>query len=385
MSLILACAILSAVTQNGLPDQSLPALQKAVVERYARIDHYSVSCLLYVKDVYAPAQLCMGGIDYRFDRRTKRLAVGSQQQVGMLIRDDRLLLLACRDESEDALTYLEIRKDHTITWKDVDEARQLLRKECPLADGSYRMPCFVWPFLDGGGARLFPPTTKLLKQSNAKQGKPIQKELDPFAAILDFGHPDYQHILVPKDRNNDTIDPKHNPICTMTEDGVDQWAFAFERASGTMTAAIGIVDRKQVLGTPGNKLLVLLKRIATFGENDKGAGEFRPLPLDLPQNARTVGLSGLKTAYYTAMAHATYPSLAEQNEQVERALLAAVQKRNRLEADLAKSIVTSGTERDRLADLRRQLDATRGDIASCSYVNTQLKRLIAEVRRKKIK
>ncbi len=142
-TVVLACALLPSFVQGGFPDEPMPSIQKAVVESYGKLNHLSVSCLVYVKDMYAPAQISLGSIEYRFDRRRKQLAIGAQGEPGLLVRDNHLFLLLWHDKNDDVPTYLDVRKSQAVTWKDVDEARQLVRKNCPLAEGSCCIPCFV--------------------------------------------------------------------------------------------------------------------------------------------------------------------------------------------------------------------------------------------------
>ncbi len=162
----------------------------------------------------------MGSIEYRFDRRTRQLAIGNQGEPGLLVKDRQLFLLVCCDDDE-VPTYLEVTKNTSDHLEGhLKEALQLIRSECPLAGGSFNVPCFVFPFLGGGTERLFPPDAKILKEGDADQAE--------FAAIFDFGHPDFKHILVPKEDNPDKIDPK-KPVCIKTDDGTSAWAYAFER------------------------------------------------------------------------------------------------------------------------------------------------------------
>ncbi|MEN6451410.1 MAG: hypothetical protein ABFC96_13035 [Thermoguttaceae bacterium] len=383
-TLVLACALLPSLVQGSLPDGPLSSIQKEVAQCYGKTEQSSVACLVYVKDVYAPAQLCFGAVEYRFDRRAKRLAVGAQGQAGLLVKDNKLFVLLCHENNGEVPIYLEVTKAHAITWKDVDEARHLIRKECPLADGSssYCIPCFVWPFLDDGAERLFSPGAALLKKGDVNQGRTIINREDPLASIFDWGHPDLKHVLVPQEDNPDRIDPKRRPVCIKTQDAAGTWAYAFERETGTLCAAIGEVDRREVLAVPGNRLLVVMKRVASFPEDDGANGEFKPMPLELPKNAKIVGAAGLKSAYYSAMADKSMPSLGEMKEQVESELQAAVERESRAMAGISRLEAIAGKEQKELDSLRKELEGARGDKVTCSYVKKELQTLIDELRRR---
>ncbi len=202
-----------------------------------------------------------------------------------------------------------------------------------------------------------------------------------FAQIFEWGHPDFKHVLIPKGFGNpDKIDPKNCPVCIKTEDGAASWAYAFERKTGTLCAAIGVVDRKEILGTPGNKLLILAKRLASSAEGEQSTSEFKPMPLELPQNAKTVDSACLKGAYYAAMVERSQP-LHEQIEQVETELKATLEKEPQLKAKISQ--LTSNTKADQkeLGNLRQELDGIQGDKVMYSYLKTELQALLDEIRR----
>ena len=224
-----------------------------------------------------------------------------------------------------------------------------------------------------------------MKKNDAKQANVFPKQTNDLAAIFDWGHPDFQHILIPKEQNPDEIDPKNNPVCIKAEGGVDTWAFAFEKKTGTLSAAIGVVDREQVLGVPGNKLLILMKRIKSFAEGEEEKGEFRPVPLQLPQNARIVGVAGIKAAYYAAIAEGGPMTLAERREEVEKELQATLDKESRLKTKISQLTVKAAKGMKELDDLRKELEGAQGDKVMLSYVKAELQALIDEMHRRQRK
>jgi len=369
-----ACVLLSSFVQGGLPDESLPNLQKAVIDSYGKMDHYSVSCFFGGADWPRGGNNCMGTMEYRFDRRTKRLAIGCQELVDVLVCDNELFMLVYHDRDNDVATYAKVKKPHPITWRDIDVARKLRRQECPLGGGFSCVPCFAWPFLVGGEKRLFPPNTKLLTRVGAKQGEALTNLTDISAAIFEWGHPDYKRFLVPD--NHDKIDSKNYPICTRIDDDANTWTFAFERQSGNLIAALGVVDRRLLLGVPGNKYLVILKRVKSFGENKTPAGEFSPVPLELPPNAKVVAADGIKAACYAAMERQGLPSFVEQKNELKKGVKQAIEKVSHLRTTIAQTTAKDSTK---LADLRQDLEAAEGDREMYSYYNTECEKVLLEL------
>jgi hypothetical protein len=379
-TLILFSTFVPSLVCIGLPDQPVQKVQEAVVDSYGKVNNYSVSCFIYVGDIHA-SPLCMGSIEYRFDRSAKQLAAGTRGEPELLVKDGQLFLLVCHENDRENPTYLEVRKSHAITWKDIDEARQLIRKECPLARGSMCIPCYVWPFLDGGAERLFPANATVVTQNDMKPAEVSSKQSESFSGIFRFGHPDLKRIIGANEEDFVKLDPKKYPVCIKSEDGPSSWVFAFERETGNLTAAIGVVDRQQVLGIPGNELSIITKKTVSFVEGKNAEGEFKPLPLQLPQGARTVGAAGLKAAYYAAMLRTGRSALVERKDRAEEDLRATIKKETQLNARIAALSPRAAKEPKELDDLQRELDGVRGDKAMYSYVKTQLQVIVDELRR----
>jgi hypothetical protein len=115
----------------------------------------------------------MGSIEYRFNRRTKQLAIGAQGEPGLLVKDNQLFLLLWHDKNEEV-----------------------------------------------------PPNVRVFKKEELKQEEILGKQKEHFSAIFDLGNPDYKHILVPQEQNTDKIDPKNRPVCIKTDAEASSWRFS---------------------------------------------------------------------------------------------------------------------------------------------------------------
>ncbi len=303
--LLFACTLISAIAGDRLATPTAAELRKAVTDGYGKVDRLSISCFFVDKENYeGEPVLCMGSLEYRFDRQTRRLAIGAQQEPGLLVNGKEFFFVLWHENNGDP-TYLKVNKTHPVRWNDVDETMRVVRKDCPLCEFSCCFACsgFVLPFLEGGVERLLPPNTKVLSLADPNQTarRIALGEQEPLGeqGIFGLGHPDYKvWIGYPKETPN--LDPKRFPICFKTEDKACTWTWAFDPQSGTLSAAVGIVDPKGAWGVPGNNHLVLLKKIVSFDKDDFG-GRVSSVPLCLPENAKTVEFADLKASYYRTM------------------------------------------------------------------------------------
>ena len=126
------------------------------------------------------------------------------------------------------------------------------------------------PFLEGGSEKLFNNGTELLSNKNPDN-----------ALIFEFGHPDSKALTPPE--LLPPLDPKCSPLCVKTKHDGSTWEFAFERDSGEMTAAHGIVPSERVLSAPGRQVEIIEKLWWRF--KDGKWAETTEVSFELPANS----------------------------------------------------------------------------------------------------
>ena len=299
-----------------------------MVDSYARLDRYSVSCVIAVIEKGQCSAL--GSFAYRFDRGTNRLAIEGDE-TKLLVEGNRAFLLLSIDETTGVPTYLKIERRRPVSWRNIDDALAVIRKECPSTTGlSFYNPSFALPFLDGGIDKLFsqkatalnldPKVAARLASDMSQTGEFAKhdKTIDWDVEVFGIGHPDYKFFIGPPPKKP-KLDPKKFPICFRTEDAVSNWRYAFDPQAGTLSAAVGVVDCREIHGVPGNKVTIYIKPTISFGEGEV-TGEFRPARFQLSEEANVIGMADFKNFFHRAMRQIGTRTFLERKADLEKEL-----------------------------------------------------------------
>ncbi len=366
--------LLSFVAQLGWAEPTVEEIKRQAELAYAKIDKLSISCMVVLNEVLDVTNedgttsmtwdgtLGLGSCEFRFDRATKQLAIGSEGVPGLLIADKKLWILAWSTEGEKPF-YLEIENHRSIGLQEIDEAMQALATDCPWACQA-RSQCLsmVLPFLNGGMDRLFSKTAKILHPNGS---------LDD--GILLMGHPDSKFMVAEPPK----LDPEKFPVCIQTIDGSSRWNYAFRRDTGLLSGAIGFVDRAKYDRTVG-KLSVILKPILDFGNGDETSGEFKELPFELPPDATILKPAELKEAYSRLRMKTDVQVYVDSKSAIEKHLEEAT--RTKLELNIKLSTRQPCTDEDveDLKHTRHELARSQAEIQRHTFLLQQVTKIIAE-------
>lgn len=287
--------------------RELNSLRRAVEEGYGKVDHFLMACFSYAatsRDGKPDGSLYFGGMEYGFDRQTKRLSICKGGKPEILVQDRHLFYFLWEDFGGTA-TYLEIVKPRSITWNDLDEAEQIVREQCPLAGYSRIDRCMVLPLLQGGTDRLFTGTTQVLTQNGPKE------RVD----IFELGHPQ-RKIMIGLPQPMANLDPAQYPRCFRVENGEANLAYAINQ-SGLISAVIGTVSREDVFSTPGNPLFIMKKNCGLADESQE-VGTDEKSSLELPLGSKCIGVADLKAGYLAAMKAEEVELLKSQLDQLKK-------------------------------------------------------------------
>ncbi|NQT36516.1 MAG: hypothetical protein HQ581_03450, partial [Planctomycetes bacterium] len=340
--------------------------------------------------------------------------------------------------------YLEIKKDRAISWKDIDAASLAINKGCgpyaPWIDDGFSAvpwnslaPCFVAPLLDGGKETLFSKGTKVWtidpKLFNPDHEEVLQKLLEtgrlsaPNQKIVLQGILETDGLAAPMlkkglqpfldantineiqlrvflanccldmfEAEQPELDPAQLPTCFKTEDESSSWIYAFDRQAGTLSAAAGTIDSEQVLGCPGNESHFWIKKIATFrdgtfqidnGEVFKINDNLMPVPLQLPEDAKTIGISDLRRSYLERMSRIDMEIILKQKAYLQGRLREVIQHESDVMAEMAemsRQSAGSAIDREELEFARLHLALAPGSKQFYTYVLAELEKLIDELR-----
>ncbi|MCE9529466.1 MAG: DUF4355 domain-containing protein [Planctomycetales bacterium] len=358
-------AVLLAVNANCWADPPLAEMQKSVHEAYRKIDRFSISCFAIQSVAGEDAASSMGSIEYRFDRAKNQLAIGTEGVPYLLVQGKRLLLRVEYGDEDDSI-YLAVEKPTSITWSDVDEARRTLRTHCPLADvTALCIPAFVLPFLADGEERLFSVNTQLLEE-----GDP-QNRLS-----FGLGHPDAEIRIGGKEQPN--LDSQRAPLCLSTEDRTATWAYAFDRHTGIMTGARGIVTPPPPAeGVPAVKMEFLLKPWHSFLEGD--FAEAREVPWELPSKAQVVDAAGLRAAYLAGLRKSGREALIERKQRWEEQAESKQKRKQQLTERMAQQKAMAGTDNKQLKKDEAELTQLKADQVVSDMLIREMQAAIAGI------
>ena len=366
-AIVLACILLPAFVSAGSASPPLESIQKTVVDGYGRIDKLSISCLVYERIVGSEGQLALGTVEYRFDRATKQLAIGNEGVPALLVKNKTLFVLAFRDENE-VPTYLKIEKTAAINSRDVAVALQTVRAKCSLAEPPVCncSACFASPFLDGGMDSLFSPATKVASDVDPKQ-----------ALIFQLGHPD-SPVFVVDDKSRPKLDPRKSPLCITTKDGSSIWAYAFDRAAGTMIAAYGEVGSEEATGIPGRRVEILLRQTVPF-LNEKSADP-KQVSYELPEGAKQVGVADLRALYLHELRRTIETEkLVERVQEAQKSRQAAAERESTLASRIAQNRSTGHADPKQLEKDEQEFAELQAERAGIEFVAKALQSAIDEL------
>ncbi len=334
----------------------LAALRRAVEQGYAKLDHFTMSCFGYAADTKRgkPADsIYFGGMGYVFERKTKRLAIVKQGEPNLLIQDRRLFLFLWEDAGTGVRTYLEIVKERPITWEDVDEAEEIVRKQCPLASYERLDHCMILPLLDGGTDRLFAGAIRVLKRGEDKES----------ISVFELGHPQYK-IAIGLPQPTTKLDPAQYPRCFRVESGVTKLSFAVD-STGIVSAVTGVAAREDVFALPGNPVFILKKNCG-FNGNGQQPEKITEAALDLPKDAKRIGIVELKAACLAANKAEGIEALQAMLTQLEKEQKENFNMEKLLQSEIAEAQGSKSV--NKMANLQADLSETRGRDQTYCYV-----------------
>lgn len=332
--------------------------------------------------------------------RTRRVAriIGSGPACILLLDHDSY-------SENETPTYVEIRRDRAITQQDIAAALRVMKKEgepygydcCCCVYDAYKEVAtrFLTPFLDGTMDDLFSKNVQPLHcdarllAANTEKGSPqtehvrrrlieTEKLSEIECGIFALGHPDSKLMQSPEEAPPH-LAPEKFPICFKTKDDSSSWVYAFNRESGVFLGVIGTVDQKEIFGSPGNEVVVYVKASLL-----KDSDECKPMPLDLPKNARIIGVADLKSDYRRMLSETNAEELRERIAYEEGELQKRIREESDLSAKLAKLSGEAKTDKKTLEDVRSQLAFTRGEKARYTYNVAKFKQLMEAIGRFKI-
>lgn len=390
-SLLLVCIFQLAFGQTANAATAVAGVREAVAKSYAKIDRFWMLGGAFGTD--GGGGFTMVDIEFRFDRRTKQLAIGELGAATpfLLVKGNQAFLFLWRDK-EEVSTYLQIENDRAITWKDIDGGWQVVQKECGpcagLLHGGIMNPIvcsaasrLVAPFLEDGLERMvsaeskmnLAPTDRAAAEKLVEAGKLAAMEF----MIVELGHPDYRMIALPT-----KLDPKKFPICVTTEDKSSGWYYAFDRRTWMISGAIGVVDHKEMCGFPGNKVAISMKQgdFTVDGTVVKPFPEFKPVTFELPKGAEIIGVADLRDAYIEVVkSKIGAADLQKQIVDVKKELQRVVREESELQAKIAKLSAGSSANREGLEGARLKLADAQGAQQTYAYIIAELQRVIDDI------
>ena len=351
----------------------LAALRRTVEQGYAKLDHFTLACFAYAADTKQgkpDRSLYFGGMGYAFDRKTRRLAIVKQGEPNLLIQDRRLFLFLWEDAATGIRTYLEIVKERPITWDDVDEAEEMVRKQCPLASYERLAHCMILPLLKGGADRLFAGAIRVLKRGEEKEP----------TSVFVLGHPQYK-ITIGLPESTEKLDPRSIRAASAWRIAT-KLSFAVD-SSGIESAVAGVAAREDVFGVPGNPVFIF-KRNSGFNEKGQQYEKVTDAALDLPNDAKRIGVAKLKVAQLAAIKAEGIESLQSQLKQLEK-----VQKDNQKDEKLLQAKIaearSSRTSADKLVELQAYLSDAQGRERTYDNAIPRIRGLLEDVQRTETK
>ena len=404
---VLAGVLVFSLAPRGFAAPTAEDLRKIIAERCAKVDHFSLDCEGCCSIIKGGG--CWGyfGLRITFDRPTKRMAFGLDGLPALLVQDRRaFFLLYCDGRNEkEAPTYVEIRQERPIAQQDIVAALRVMKKEgepygydcCCCVYDAYKEVAtrFLTPFLDGTMGDLFSKKVQPLDcdarllAANMEKGSPqtehvrmrlteTEKLSEIECGIFALGHPDSKLMQSPEEAPPH-LAPEKFPICFKTKDDSSSWVYAFNRESGVFLGVIGTVDQKEIFGSPGNEVVVYVKACLL-----KDSDECKPMPLDLPKNARIIGVADLKSDYRRMLSETNAEELRERIAYEEGELQKRVRDESDLSAKLAKLSGEAKTDKKTLEDVRSQLVLARGETARYAYHVAKFQQFIEARERLKV-
>lgn len=347
---------------------SISDVRRTVVDGYGKIDRFSVSCMLGIDEIIdrdprkCLRTVCLGSVEYRFDRATKRLAIASGVWPELLIHGNKLFV-GIWGGSAGSPIYVEVEKSNSVTWGDVDEALRSIRKQCPLAlSDRCHFPAFLYPFLDGGADRFFSASTRVLDESDPKD-----------RAVISEAHPATPFIANGTKRR---LDPQRLLVCIESQDASSKWTYAFDRKSGALSAASGTDRYEHIFGMPGYDVIVGMTIVTDFNKGEISA-ECTEVALDLPPNAKVVGISDLRAEI---LRNTGLPALEAQKVELDKNIQSSKDSESQLLLRIAKFTAEPDKRRDDPEDDQLELIRTRAEKNRYLFAAGELEKLIDEAK-----
>ncbi len=368
--LVAVCLILASVGGRAIAEPpSVAGLRKTVVESYSKIDRFSISCLVAIDEIsdHNPEKclrtVCLGTVEYRFDRPTKRLAIGSGGQPELLVRNDKLFIYA--GSASELPIYAELDKPHAITWDDIEEAMVSIRGQWPPGDDNTgcHVPAFLYPFLDGGADRIFSANSRALDRKNPKDN-----------SLVTMAHPATPLFALGGEKTK--LDAESYPNCIETKDNSSQWTYAFDRRSAVLCSAYGIAPYERFFGTPGSDVVVILKPTVDFNKGEVSA-ESQEVALELPAKAKIIAIANVRAEL---LRRTGLHNLEAAKSEIEDNIHSSSDEESQLLARIAKFTAKPDKNRDDPESDELDLRKSRSQKKRLEYIDSELKKLIGEAK-----
>jgi hypothetical protein len=382
-----------SLAPRGLAAPTADDLRKIIADRCGKVDRFSMVCDVF----YCPknsGSWC-DEIRYQFDRPTRRLLVKSEGPPALFLNDHRAYFLLLSQENESS-TYLEIHRDRAIGWNDILAAGKIMRKECEpygMVCCPYELcgeisTCFVAPFLDGGIGALVSKDVqpvsfeaKLLAAEPERAMAHLMKTeklngVEGCAVVL--GHPDSMFMQSPEEKPPQ-LAPEKFPLCFKLKDDSHSLVYAFGRENGVFLAVTGTVDHRKIFLCPGNEVVIYAKAAIL-----KNSNEYKPIPFELPKNARLIGVNDLKSECLRILSATSLEETVKQRVAEEEELRKRIREESDLSTKLARLSTDAKTDRKTLEDVGSQLAMTQGEKAMYVYRVAKLQKLTEAIKRLRV-
>ncbi|MFZ1935702.1 MAG: hypothetical protein WCB27_25325 [Thermoguttaceae bacterium] len=289
----LACALVMSLAPRGLAVPTAEDVRKIIADRCAKVGRFAMACegVAAIVGSRGEAGGCWGywGLDFAFERTTKRLSFECDGIPFLLVQDRRAFLLLEHDPEnlEETPTYLEIQRDRAIAWKDITATLEAMKREsapygydcccCPYDACKDVAACVLAPFLEGGLDYFFSRKVQPLHyDAKSPSGDPESMELylrhlkesekltEFESGIFTFGHPDSK-VMSSATEKPPRLSLEQFPLCFKATDDSSSLVYAFSRENGVFLAVMGTADQERVFGSPGNKVTIFAKAYILMG------------------------------------------------------------------------------------------------------------------------
>jgi hypothetical protein len=387
--LILLCSFLAAGASSSQAVTPAEVLRKTIEERCAKVPEISMAGVF----CYTPkgSGSFADEIFFRFDRPTRQIIITFSGRPVLFIRNNHIYLMLSEPASfeEGIFTYLEIKHDKAIRWKDLDSALRLKEKECEAyasgvlnyyGDIKEILAPLIAPFLEGGLDYLIPanatplPYDPQLMASNPEKAATMIKAKTELASYIFYlGHPDSMFMASILEKSK-PLAPEKFPLCFEVDRNSSILTYAFNKENGVFLAIGGLVD----IGTSGREGGAFAKMVVL-----KKDGEIKPASFSLPKNTKIIGPDDLPSFYRQILAQYDLKEVLKKNKDEERELKKMTEKEAAIAVKLAKISADSHANQKQRKEIQEELQRAHDKKVHCAYTCSVYQKLIDAIERQK--